>query len=339
MKVVVLHDQVPPEAPPDLQDNLVQAEQVAAALERLGHQAVSLAFAPDSEALSAALREAAPEVVFNLVETPLGMARLIHMAPLLLARLGLAHTGADTRAMLLSSNKLLAKKLLRGAGLPTPDWVTMQYFEQRSTRKTPYLIKPVWEHGSVGMDSGALIKQGRRSAISEALAERTREQGPDFFAEAYVEGREFNLSLLAGRGGPQVLPPAEIVFQDYEPGRLRVVGYQAKWQPASFEYNHTPRRFAFGPRDQGLLKDLQKLSLRCWGLFGLRGWARVDFRVDGRGQPFILEVNANPCLTDDAGFMAAAQKAGLDQPEVVARILADARRFTPRAGGHKTLTE
>lgn len=339
MKVVVLHDLVPPEARPDLLDNLVQATQVASALERLGHLAVPLAFYADADELSEALKAEAPEVVFNLVETPMGMARLIHMAPLLLARLGMAHTGADTRAMLVSSNKLLAKNLLRQAGLPTPDWVTLQYFEQRSTHKTPYLIKPAWEHGSVGMDDDAFIPQGRRSAITEALARRTAEQGPDFFAEAYVEGREFNLSILAGPAGAEVLPPAEIVFQDYEPGRLRVVGFQAKWEPESFEYRHTPRRFGFAPRDQHLLEELKGLSLRCWKLFGLRGWARVDFRVDGRGQPFILEVNANPCLSDDAGFMAAASKAGLDQSAVVARILADAHRSRPRAATLKTQTE
>ena len=58
---------------------------------------------------------------------------------------------------------------------------------------------------------------------------RREEAGGEWFAEAYIEGREFNLSLLSGKNGPEVLPLAEILFEDYPPGKARVVGYRAKW--------------------------------------------------------------------------------------------------------------
>jgi len=67
-----------------------------------------------------------------------------------------------------------------------------------------------------------------------------------------------------------------------------------------------------------MLKDL---ALRCWKAFGLAGYARVDFRVDGAGRPWILEINTNPCLSPDAGFVAAAARAGLCFDDVVLRIL------------------
>ena len=70
-----------------------------------------------------------------------------------------------------------------------------------------------------------------------------------------------------------------------------------------------------------MLATLKELALRCWKLFGLRGYARIDFRVDREGKPWILEVNANPCLSPDAGFSAATLRAGLTFPDVLRRIL------------------
>ena len=120
-----------------------------------------------------------------------------------------------------------------------------------------------------------------------------------------------------------MLPPAEIVFDGYPPGKPRIVGYRAKWDAESFEYRHTVRSFEFERRDAPLVDSLRSLALRCWELFGLRGYARVDFRVDAAGRPWILEVNANPCLSPDAGFAAAAARAGLSFERVVERIVGD----------------
>ena len=91
------------------------------------------------------------------------------------------------------------------------------------------------------------------------------------------------------------------------------------------EFAQTPRRFDFPDPDRGLLETLKDLALRCWELFALRGYARVDFRVDAAGQPWVLEVNTNPCLSPDAGFLAAAARAGLSPTEVVRRIVEGAR--------------
>jgi D-alanine-D-alanine ligase len=109
-----------------------------------------------------------------------------------------------------------------------------------------------------------------------------------------------------------------------------VVGYRAKWEEGSLEFDHTPRRFDFPPADQPLLDRLASLALRCWQVFGLRGYARVDFRIDEAGEPWILEINANPCLSPDAGFYAALQRGSLSFEEGIARILEDA--ILPNAG-------
>ena len=78
-----------------------------------------------------------------------------------------------------------------------------------------------------------------------------------------------------------------------------------------------------------MIEQLRDLSKRCWSLFQLRGYARVDFRVDEAGQPWVLEVNTNPCISKQAGFLAAAAQAGLKQSDVVDRILADSLPQSP----------
>jgi D-alanine-D-alanine ligase len=122
-----------------------------------------------------------------------------------------------------------------------------------------------------------------------------------------------------------VLPLAEMTFVDFPAGKPRIVDYEAKWDEASFGYNNTVRRFDFGPEDAGLLASLREISLACWKLFDLAGHVRVDFRVDAAGNPYVLEVNTNPCLSPDAGFAAAAARAGLTPEQVMARILGDLR--------------
>ena len=155
------------------------------------------------------------------------------------------------------------------------------------------------------------------------MGERKEALGGACFAERYIDGREFNLSILASGEGPEVLPPAEILFDDYPTGKWKIVDYKAKWDRASFEYRHTYRSFEFPESDQPLLSKLGTWAKNCWELFNMRGYARVDYRVGSDNQPWLLEVNANPCLAPDAGFAAAASHRGLTFNQVVERIIRD----------------
>jgi D-alanine-D-alanine ligase len=175
------------------------------------------------------------------------------------------------------------------------------------------------------MDEDCLVRFQDEDRLRSRLQTYQQEAGRACFAEQYIDGREFNISLLAADDGPQVLPPAEIDFSAYPEGKARIVDYKAKWIEHSFEYNNTPRTFEFPARDAPLLERVSRMAAQCWPLFGLRGYARVDFRVDDRGQPYILEINANPCLSPDSGFPAAGERAGFSYDELVRRIVAAAR--------------
>ncbi|MBC8424743.1 D-alanine--D-alanine ligase [bacterium] len=325
MRVLVLHDEVHADSPPDALDILAQAEAVAGALTRLGHEPETLGCGPDLPLLADDLERLRPDLVFNLVESLGGQGRLIHVVPGWLDVLGVAYAGCPAEALYTTSHKVLAKRLLAGAGLPTPAWFSGPDGALEPVADGPEpercLVKSVWEDASLGLDDASLVP-GSRASVRTAMDLRGSLPGAPWFAETYVEGREFNLSLLEGPDGPQVLPPAELRFVDYPPGKPRIVHYAAKWDEDSFEYSHTVRRFDLPDDDAPLATRLETLALACWRLFDLRGWARVDFRVDACGEPWILEANANPCLSPDAGFQAAVARAGLDFDEAIARILA-----------------
>jgi D-alanine-D-alanine ligase len=325
MKVIILHSEVGSCASTDEQDVLFQVEAVSQALRVMGHQAVALPFSLDLPSLSESLHRESCDLVFNLVETGGGQGRFIHLAPVLLDALKIPYTGAGTEATFLSSNKLAAKRILRAYRLRTPDWVGLVESSLKGSfpPNARFIVKSVWEHASVGLEEGSVVSSRNLRGLRNEICKRLGELGSEAFAERYIDGREFNLSILSGRTGPEVLPPAEIEFIGFAKNKPRIVGYRAKWDENTYEYHHTPRRFGFGKQDQPLLRTLKKNALRCWHLFGLRGYARVDYRVDRNGVAWILEINSNPCLSPDSGFTAATLEAGLCYEEVIARIMGD----------------
>ena len=338
MKIAVIHGEVAAGAGRDEQDVLTQVDFVSRGLVALGHEPVTVPVSLNLAAAARTLTDLQPEIVFNLVETLAGKGSLIHIVPSLLDALKIPYTGAGTEAMLLTSNKLLAKRWLSAASLPTPPWFTAQGTPCGKVSPTreelhiegAWLVKSVWEHASIGLDEHSVLFGADRKRLLAEMDARRNSLGGACLAEAYIDGRELNLSLLMGEGGPEVLPPAEIRFDAYPPGKVRVVGYRSKWEKGTFEFANTPRTFEFPAQDAPLIAKLKDLALRCWNLFDLRGYARVDFRVDREGRPWILEVNTNPCLSPDAGFSAATLRAGLTFPDVLCRII--------NRGGHLPIT-
>lgn len=332
MRVAVVHNAVADMAGPDEKDVLVQVESVCQALTSFGHATDRIACTLDLDRVCRHLDAFCPDVVFNLVESLGGTGRLIHLVPFLLDALGVPYTGSPAEAILMTSNKVMAKHHMVMRGLPTPAWLELHPDSSHGRHQrgahtfshTAWIIKSVWEHASIGLDETGIVRGKDISDILALLRARAGDFGGACFAEHFIDGREFNLSLLGGTPGePVVLPPAEIVFKDYKEQKPRIVDYQAKWDETSFAFHHTPRRFEFVEEDADLLAALRESALACWRAFGLRGYARVDYRVDPDGRPWILEVNANPCLSPDAGFAAALSQGKIAFGQGIQRILDD----------------
>jgi D-alanine-D-alanine ligase len=334
MRVAFLYNE-PAEDPAGIAEDSDPARSpIVAALRENGHDVVSLACTLDLETVRRQLEHLQPDVVFNRVESLGGSDALPAALMLLLDVLGIPYTGCPTQPFLATSGKLDVKKRLQAAGLPTPEWITTDI--EDSTSPAPpfpakYIVKSEFEHASFAMDDDSVALAVNRAAlVTRIRAAETHWQRP-YFAERYIDGREFNLAIVGE--GPLVLPPAEIDFSAFPAGKPRIVGQRAKFDATSFEYENTPRRFEFPAADIRMIERLTTLAGDCWRLFNLQGYARVDFRCDEWGQPWILEINANPCLSPDSGFAAAFAQAGIAYADGIERILNDAlaRRRQPPA--------
>lgn len=315
-RLVILHGIGPDrEHPIEDLENLAVAEGIARILARSGRHARLVCAGLDLTGLRKILMEEPPDLVINLVEGLDGLDRLALAVPALLEALAIPYTGNPPHVLALADDKLALKEVLREAGIPTPP---------TSAPHGPFLVKARHQHASLGLDPGAVV---RTSTEAEALIhERSHLYGTPFFAEAYIEGREFNLSVIEDPpGAARVLPPAEIRFLDWPEGTPKIVDHAAKWDDHSSRYTRTVRTFPpAGGTDQGLLEILSACALRLFAVLGLRGYARVDFRIDPDGVPYVIDLNPNPTLDPEAGFAQAGREAGVDYPTLIERILASA---------------
>jgi D-alanine-D-alanine ligase len=322
-QVLILHNSVTHESSADALDILEQMDCVRQALVERGHDAPTLALGLRLDALKAYLREHPPAAVFNLVEAIDDCGQLVPVATALLDHLQVPYTGCSTEALLITGNKVLAKQWLRANGVATADWWDGASPVPPSPAPGRWIVKPLSEDASIGMDDASVVDDF--SQVPGRVKERETLRKYRWFAEQFIEGREINVAMIDGPRGPEVLPIPEIEFVDYPPGKPRIVGYAAKWQDDSFECRNTVRRFVDPVQEAALCAELARISLQCWDIFQLRGYARVDYRVDAAGKPWVLEVNANPCISPDAGFAAALAQAGISYADGIERIVAAAR--------------
>jgi ribosomal protein S18 acetylase RimI-like enzyme len=221
---------------------------------------------------------------------------------------------------------------LAAAGLPVAPGgrLDMENPEVLDRVPPPWILKPAWEDASLGLEGDPVCATAEAALTRAALLAR-RFPGQPVLAEAFLPGRELNVSVLPTASGElQVLPVAEMVYVDFPPDRPRVLGYEAKWHTDSFAYTHTVRRFLDPETDSALIARAAELARAACRACGVTGYARVDLRLDADGLPCILEVNASPCIAAEAGFMAAATEAGLRPAQVVERILSALVHPAPR---------
>lgn len=334
-RVAVIHDCLAESGDVASQDVFDQMEAVESTLRGQGVAAQRLAVGLDLGAFKADLLATVPHIVFNLVESLDRSDRLQTIIPLLLEDWRVPFTGSGSAAMLLSNNKIESKRRLAERGLPVPECVWLDADGRaRFLPRDPsgdidgdWIVKTLESHASLFLDDASVLRSPGRDGIEKRLREAGRTHGTPFFAERFVDGREFNITVLEKPGGgPEVMPAAEIRFDALPPDRPRIVGYAAKWEEESQEYLATPRSFEFAAADAGLLGELAALAEATWDVLGLAGYARVDFRVDRSGRAFILEANTNPCLTPDAGLAAAAERGGIGYAELLDRIIRAGRK-------------
>lgn len=320
MTVLILYNQ--PSGDRADADVLTQLAWVRCELDELGYQTEQFEVTLDLTPLDRVLRAQRPESVVYLVESLAGTDSLLHLPAHLLEAHDVPFTGSSGTVLKSLTSKSNVKQRLLSAGLPTPAWLDVHGKFYGQFAEGPYIIKADREHASRGLDQTSVMEAKNVEELRRLCEERSRLLRLPCLAERFVPGREFNIALLDhGDGSPAVLPLAEINFAALPSEHVPIVDWNAKWAEDSVEYNGTPRSFPNMCTQPQLHEQLQGIAARCWQLFGVTGFARVDVRVDSNDQAWILEINANPCLSPDAGFLAACHAARLASQEVMQRLL------------------
>jgi D-alanine-D-alanine ligase len=327
--VLILYNQpILPSGHPEAESEtevLSTVEHVGEALETFGHRISRLGIGRDPGDFVRQVRETGADVVFNLFEGIPGVGESETCIAALLEWLHMPFTGSPARALTLARDKPLSKLVLRGAGLPVPDSLTVGEPDDARLRmgpgklcsdwtgqplRWPLIVKLAGHDASVGIEQASVVRSAAELA-RQAGSLRAR-FGGRLMIEEYIAGRELTVGVIEKRTEAELLrvalPVSEFEFQPAE-GRWPIVTYDAKWSVTSTEYGLTPYREIADVRAE--VSDwLRRLAGQAFGVLGLRDYGRIDFRVCD-GQPFILEANPNPDLNPAAGLAGVLDAVGM----------------------------
>lgn len=316
---IVLYNKIYETSPEDVIDNRTQAEWISEELEGLGLKVIKMQFTMDCIRVLENYKKAIEDlIVINLVDSAPGEENLTYLVPAMLDYLKIKYTGCSHEALFLTTNKVYTKRILYSNLIKTPEWVYGKENSGFSPNKK-YIIKALCEDASVGLcDESVFIAKGLGELARSVISREDREKKP-FFAERYIEGREFNVCIYGDQSEPVILPPYEWTFDGFEEkGKVKIINYDAKWTENTYEYDHVNAKYDLPVEDNCLLEELKTVSKACWEIFKLKGYARIDFRADLEGKLWVLEVNCNPSFY---GFYNIAKNKGLSFKEILRRIV------------------
>ena len=259
--------------------------------------------APVGMALSNHEEVASADVVFPALHGGMGEDGTLQA---LLELSGVAYAGSGMLGSGLAMDKDVTKRLLRDAGVPTPDWLVNPSAREAIERLgLPIIAKPV-----AGGSSVRLYLLGDAAEVEERIrveAVRVSESGEasDMMYEAFVAGREFTVGIL----GEEALPVGEIVSEH------ELFDYECKYQ-AGMADEIFPAEIP-----DALVRTLQERALEVHRLLRLRDFSRVDFMVGGEGEASCLEANTLPGMTATSLLPKAASAAGMTFSELCDRIV------------------
>lgn len=296
---------------------------IAGALAGHGHAVERVGIGRDYTPLvELAARPTRPEVIVNLCESFAGSSAAEAHFAALLELTGISYTGNTPETLALGRDKARTKWQLRGAGAPTAEFLLVRRGEpaprerlERALSRGPQFVKPASEDASLGISGENVVTQ-----LAPALAkiEELRNRYGDVLVEEYIDGREFNVGVVA-LPDPQLLPLAEVNFGHDPNCAHRIVTYDAKWTPGSGGWRSTPVNC---PAEvvASLAERIRAVALAAFAVTGCRDYARIDLRVRG-DEVLVLEVNANPDLDPEAGFARALRVGGIAYEDFAERLV------------------
>lgn len=313
MRVAVLWNEPIESSPSGPWDYRSTVRSVAAALQESGHETILCE--GDNRLLATLERFMPPDaqgrpsgMVFNMAYGSKGEWRCSQI-PTMLEMAGIPYTGPGPLGAALELDKVITKKLIRGDGVPTPNFRVMRRGTE-STRdlRFPLIVKPRYECLSSGLQ---LVHEPRD--LTKAVESIVTKYAQDALVEEYIEGREIFVALL-GNEELEVLP---LVEQDFGARKTRLITWEDKTH-AAVEGLQPICPAQIGSELATMLRDISVATFRaCLG----RDYARADLRIDRSGHPFVLEINFSPSLNNMHSYVRAAAVAGYSFSNLINRIL------------------
>jgi len=303
-------------------------------LQSAGMTVESLGVGRDPLILVRELQDRKPEVVFNLFEGLGDAGGTESTAAGILEWLEIPFTGCPSPALSVARDKISSKRLLAGAGLPVAGFLCLH--DQRVPAcpfDWPVIVKPAGQDASVGIDHNSVVS-GQESLVRR-VDHVLREHGGPVLVEEYLPGREFSVVVIERAGDGLVnLPAFEIRFEREGPGVWPIFTYDAKWEVDSEDFHNTPLDIP-AHIDEDMHRKLGRIAREAFEVLGCRDYARVDFRLDGLGEPRILELNPNPDLSPEACLASTLEECG---PVSHEQFLVDlVKRAHQRGGTSRTV--
>lgn len=299
-------------------DLLHTVDSVHQALLQFEHQVTTLGLTNSPEQLLNSVRMTQPEVVFNLFEGfGTSPASEYHVAGLL-NWLGVPYTGCPVEAMVLGRDKVRTKQLLRGAGLPTAEFIVVDSATNVPLPQSwPVIVKPAGTDASIGIDQGSVVSD--EASLRKQVTSVLQRYGSPVLVETYLPGPEFNVGVIES---PELtaLPIAEMVYTPQPGVQWPIVSYASKWDTGSAE------DLAMQPRCPAQIHDnlserLHSIALAAFHLIGCKDVARIDCRLDAAAVPNILEVNPNPDLGSSAGLARMLRTADIPYDQFINQMV------------------
>ena len=307
----------------------VVARSIAATLSDGAHEAHLVPVDGDLHELRTRLVDLEPDCAFNLCESLAGDARLETAVPLLLELLGIPCTGSSPEALSHALYKDRVKHRLLRAGVPTPRSCVMARPDDPFDLPFPVIVKPVREDGSAGITSRSVVHD--HEALRAVVAEVVTAFRQPCIVECFVDGRELNVALF-GFPTARVLPLSEIDFTLLPEGEPRIVSYAAKWHEGSIADRGT--RPTLHPQlPPAIAARVRRVAVDAFRALGMRDYGRVDVRLSATGIPYVVDVNPNCDLSQNAGMARAAAAVGIDYAALAKLLVRYALRRRKAATG------
>jgi D-alanine-D-alanine ligase len=294
---------------------------VEAALARLG-KVVRLEAKDD---FPEKLRQANPDIVFNIAEGFHGVNRESHV-PAICEFYGIPYSGSDPFTLTLCLDKARTKGTLASHGIPTPRFAVVERVEDLGpvTEKLafPLFVKPLHEGSSKGItDANLCFDRGHLTRQTAFLLENYRQP---VLVEEYLPGKEFTCAVVGNGNDAVVLPIVGMNFETLPKGALPIYSFDAKFvwdRPENpLDIFQCPARIT-----RELQASIERVTLDAFRVLGCRDWARIDVRLDASGSPNVLEVNPLPGIlpdpADNSCLPKAARAAGIGYEELIQNCL------------------